>query len=567
MFNDKRVCYRCIRWHPLHQQERTRPLVRGGGRGVARAVCVECKHFRQPGQVPPRWHVGRLSHLRGTDCSRPTNPSASGSGSSKDDHKDRLHFIHSGKKVENSNSQLPLSWMHMSWLGSAGGCQWALICINTTMTNCPVCADSMVSSPPRVVFSEGALRPTQPESSLSLRLDMPNMSHTTKSDDVHVKTRLTMLGRLSTTPLVLYPTEAHVKLMEFLLQHLEGLSLGYPTNGVHARTLVGAKGTGKSTLLRHFVEVVEALHPEVVAAYVTCTDSGTEHLLLPVARHLVHLNIIDSHSSVDAAVDGSKLHDLIMQSLYEKGKKLLLVVDEMDQLYRCIPQDAATFIPARRSLSSLASLGDRGGSVCAVLLCGSSAVLPLLITANGSRDLGIVSEYPTVRGAPNFNGQKCSVFRLPGGLPSSLDTARVVCSSSSSLGDGSGSGACDDRKAPLALFIAGSTTRLLQRAQESYSLKVIDQADDTSTSTPTLSGRSKALYEAIMADLRVTNADSMESVCPQSWWRRCLGSPSSGPCPTNTLPSSGGRCVRQSLNPPVLQRTISPWSQLCSRRF
>lgn len=345
---------------------------------------------------------------------------------------------------------------------------------------------------PSVLFSNASLR--EPPSSLHV-----------KDASSDINTRLAELGRISSTPLVLFPTETHKDLAAFVLHHLNGLARpqGFPTNGVHGRTLLGAKGIGKSTLLRHIVEVSEVLHPNVVAAYVTCTDSSTEHLLLPVARHLVEIGVIDHLRSVEDAVEQSKLHDLIMEALHSKGKKLLLVVDEMDQLYRCVPNDPVTFVAARRSLSSLASLGDRGGSVCAVLLCGSSSVLPLLITANGSRNHGIVSEYPTVRGAPNLNGQKYSVVRVPGGLPSDLDTALAVCRS---LGDD-----CESQ-ARLALFIAGSTPRLLQSAHTSSSLKNVEQAVDSSMSSHALSGRSRAFYEAVMADLRDANADLMKSV-------------------------------------------------------
>jgi hypothetical protein len=357
-----------------------------------------------------------------------------------------------------------------------------------------------------VRFSDRELRP----SPASLRV---------LNRSVDIRERLSALGTLSATPQTLYPTDAYLELTEFLLDHVQGLSKprGFPMNGVHARVLLGAKGSGKTTLLRHFVEVTEVLFPDVVAVYVSCTDADHEHLLLPVARHLARVGIIRHDGDVDVALKENKLHELVLGSLEQSCRKLLLVVDELDQLYRCVPEDQEAYIPARRSLTSLACLGDVGGDVCAVLLCGSSAVLPLLITANGSRDDGIVREYPTVRGAPCLNGQKFRVLRLPGGLPTAMDTARVMRSSLAHQpvdGDDDGDGDDDDNewRARLALFIAGGSPRMLEAALGSFSLKRMEVVIESSVSSQALSDRSKAFYNAVMTALRAENEHLMKAV-------------------------------------------------------
>ena len=353
-----------------------------------------------------------------------------------------------------------------------------------------VTAARCTRSVPSIVCSDAALRP--PLAAVQCVKDA--------SKDMH--NRLQHLGALSCPPLGLFSTRAHMDLASFLLHHLEALARpqGFPSNGVHGRTIVGSQGIGKSTVLRHIVQVSQALHSNVVAVYVSCTDNSPTHILEPVALHLLAAGVIDHRRDVESAAVDNKLHDLLMTSLYLKKKKLLLVVDDMEQLYRCNPGDVDTFVAARRSLSSLASIGERGGSVCSVLLCGNSFFLPLLITANGSRDAAIVKEYPTVYGAPSLNGQRFSEVRIPGGLPIDLDMARAVCRT-------------DDAHARVALFVAGSMPPLLHRVPRSLSSHNVELGSGDTTSARQvfpLARRSRAFHAAVMTALRRANADVMK---------------------------------------------------------
>jgi hypothetical protein len=319
--------------------------------------------------------------------------------------------------------------------------------------------------------------------------------------------KLDALGQLTTPPLTLYHTTAHVALMEFLLRHVSRLSVaGFGRNGTHARTILGAKGIGKSTLLMQFVKVAGALFPNVIPVYVSYSEPRHDDLMVTVVQELVARDVMDADWA--SRVPDIELVSLVLGALKEKGKRLLLVVDEADQLYRVdhakLPVEAKA---ANKTLGRLAALGDRGGHWTAVLLCGSSSVLPLLITANGTRDAGIRAEYPGVVGAPNLNGTKFSEFRLVAGLPNDLRTAKAVCEGHRVGGDPP----ADEGTARLALFVAGSTPRYLEKAwTNGFSSLVI--AADASSSTLTLSGRSQMLYTAVIHELCRVNESWMRTM-------------------------------------------------------
>ena len=324
------------------------------------------------------------------------------------------------------------------------------------------------------------------------------------ASDVTVSEKLDALGRLTSPPVMLYHTSAHITLMDFLVHQTTCLNgAAFTRNGTHARTIVGAKGIGKSTVLTQFVRVAEAAFPNVIAVYASYSEPHYDDLMVPVVKELVKRGVMD----VDWAgrVPDNELVALVLGALRQSGKRLLLVVDEMDQLYRVdYAQNPDIAKAAYKTLGRLAALGDRGGEFTSVLLCGSSTVLPLLITANGSRDAGIRSEYPRVFGAPNLNGTKFPEFRLMGGLPNDLATAKIVCGSG--LPD-----AASDGKARLALFVAGSAPRYLLKAWTNrFSANLA--AADAAMSTQSLSGPTKGLYVEIIRELRRVNDSWMRAM-------------------------------------------------------
>jgi hypothetical protein len=327
--------------------------------------------------------------------------------------------------------------------------------------------------------------------------------------DAAMKSRLAALGKITTPPVHLYNTSAYLSLTNFLLHHVSTLNRGsFPDNGTHARTIVGPKGVGKSTLLRQLVTTAEAVFPNVVSVYVSHERPHRVELMVTLGLHLVDRGIIDS-ATMNDALRTDTLDDVVLESLMSKGKRLLLVVDEMDQLYRLdratSPDEARA---AFRTLGSLALMGSVGGSVSAVLLCGSSAVLPLLITANATRVASLRQEYPAVVGAPNLNGTKFPEVRVYAGLPTDLPTAQIVCEHIRGR-DGLPS---DTRIARLALFMAGGSPLLLEKAVFTGAVTPADRASAAVASTITLCGPASGLHLAIMDELQRLNKDLLRSL-------------------------------------------------------
>jgi Cdc6-like AAA superfamily ATPase len=217
-----------------------------------------------------------------------------------------------------------------------------------------------------VIFGDASLTP----STLSQRIADPK---------VPVEDRLRALREVTTHhPVDLYNTPAHLALSQFLLHHLKTLNRGtFPVNGTHARTIIGPQGMGKSTVLRQLVRAADVAFPKVISVYVSYEVPRREELIVTVARHLVDRGVMGPSTFADASRADS-LDDTVMDTLHSQGRRLLLVVDEIDHLYRVDhaknPQEAYA---AFRSLGSLALLGSVAGGVSKVLLCGSSTALPL----------------------------------------------------------------------------------------------------------------------------------------------------------------------------------------------
>lgn len=192
------------------------------------------------------------------------------------------------------------------------------------------------------------------------------------------------LGRASQPAQVIFETPAHFALTTQLVLHTSMLSRGafIGTNGMHARTIVGPKGVGKTTVLRQFVHVCEAAFPNVVPVYVTCgndfaTSPLSEQSILPlVATVLKKRDMISGETIASARLD---MYNAIVDALEAADKYVLLVVDELEELYRVKPVDARPSLSALRSLHNLSSIGNRELRIRSVLRpavriqCGASA--------------------------------------------------------------------------------------------------------------------------------------------------------------------------------------------------
>ena len=266
-------------------------------------------------------------------------------------------------------------------------------------------------------------------------------------------------------------TKTHHELLEALLWttlHLDN-NFFEGKRGISSGLFLGAKGTGKSTTLRTWTSLCPVLFPNVIPVFLNMNHVLDEESPNPTSNpaevNLAESSVLDivlrvladTHgiSPVPNATRGTR----ILSALRRAGRRALVIVDELDQLYRLKPappgtREAAAFDTAARSLATLTFLGDQASGLVSTILCGSSAVLPLLITCNG--DDSVRREFPRLEGAPNLNGTKFRSTRLHSNTPVDLEGALHVLFPKSVHDENA------RYQARLCMLCAGATPRALQ---------------------------------------------------------------------------------------------------------
>lgn len=220
-----------------------------------------------------------------------------------------------------------------------------------------------------------------------------------------------------------YNTEAHKGIYSRLISQSNTLVKdGYVNRmGENCITLVGAKGIGKTTSLKTFVTLSKYVVPGFYAIYVSLNnilidkDLSSKTLLTVVVKILRGLGVEIRDMTADEVHTG--LH--LVNVLLEKKIKLLLLIDELDQLYK-IKEKVAL-----ENLHELSFLGNQSTGTVSVIVCGSSAMMEFLITTNASQS--IRDEFPLLTmGAPNLNGTKFQTRRVSSNLPIDLITTGIL---------------------------------------------------------------------------------------------------------------------------------------------
>jgi hypothetical protein len=209
--------------------------------------------------------------------------------------------------------------------------------------------------------------------------------------------------------LPLFETEAHAALLDILVAHTRALAsgtfVGY--NGPSCRTLVGSRGIGKSAMLRAFASIASSLFPGVIALYISGEGIATArspfasaHLdgLIATAAHSRGVNLLQHPHGIDAA-------------LRKAGLRVLVLLDEVDDLYRVSAQQPAALRNVSETLGLLSILGGGTSGLYCVLLCGSSSSTYALVCGRA----GYLGEkFPLVKlGTPDLNSTRFHRLRLP----------------------------------------------------------------------------------------------------------------------------------------------------------
>ena len=222
----------------------------------------------------------------------------------------------------------------------------------------------------------------------------------------------------------LYDTESHRLLVKELDRRLRALDNGSQIghNGAGTRCFVGAKGIGKSTIMENFTRAT----PKLASVNTTCCYISFNNIVS--SSRFESRTVMDVLNEEIRKVLGQKHEKYVdsqsfAQYLYDNNHQVLLLVDELDQLYRQgNSQHVALY---RKNLSELAYIGDDTSGVMACVVCGSSAVLPQLITS--TVPVGLENEF-TLKDLPNLNGTKYRSTRIPSILPTNLKDATYMMS-------------------------------------------------------------------------------------------------------------------------------------------
>ena len=222
----------------------------------------------------------------------------------------------------------------------------------------------------------------------------------------------------------IYTTHTNGILYDILLSQAMNLSKGLYKNrqGESSSTMVGAKGIGKTTSLKTFTNICKFIVPNVYVLYISFINIMSHEWLREKSLTAVIILILEELGVSISLLEAEKhfsLHEYLISFLLTKKMKLMLLVDELDQLYR------SQMDVRLKTLYDLAFIGNQPSGTLSTIICGSSSTLELLITGN-ARPI-IRSEFPLLdMGAPNLNETKFLTKRVYSPVPTDLTSVAVV---------------------------------------------------------------------------------------------------------------------------------------------
>lgn len=253
------------------------------------------------------------------------------------------------------------------------------------------------------------------------------------------------------TNYTIYQTDAHKGIYNRLLAQSNSLVNDSFTNrqGENCITLIGAKGIGKTTSLKTFVTLSKYVVPNLYAIYISLNNIQIDKDLKDKTVLTVVLEMMKSLGfPLRDRADEDHIGHYLVAILREQKAKLLLLIDELDQLYK------STDKVALLDLHELSYLGNQPTGTVSVIVCGSSAMMEHLITTNASQP--IREEFPLLSaGAPNLNGTKFQTRRVVSYLPTDLVTISILAEKSLTNSN--------IKWIRLVAFVAGASARSVGR--------------------------------------------------------------------------------------------------------
>lgn len=227
-------------------------------------------------------------------------------------------------------------------------------------------------------------------------------------------------GLSNSISLPLLNTESHLVLLAALVQRAEQLDarLYEHHNGIACRSLLGARGIGKTNVILAFIHACAAAFPDVIPLYVSCAELSKSSSFKTMDLEALMIATARAHGVVVDESEGAfALTEALEKAAGKRGKRMLIAVDEIDELYKVDSSEPALRQHALDSLRYLQGLGNQKSGRYAVLLCGSSASTYSLISQNVDEHLQ--RKFPLLSSAPHLNDIKF----MPLPIPSALCTA------------------------------------------------------------------------------------------------------------------------------------------------
>lgn len=221
----------------------------------------------------------------------------------------------------------------------------------------------------------------------------------------------------------LFDTRAHRDIFSILLSMSDSLSNGRYRNqrGICCSTLAGAKGIGKTISLQAFTKICKKIFPNIYTVYISFNNILCERNRLQYTS-LISILMTEIEKSVGILIPQGNQHqplcELLIEYLMKNNINILVLVDELDQLYKSELESSLV------TLHDLAYLGNQPSGRVSILVCGSSSMMEYLIRANGDSD--VKEEFPLLKNAPNLNGTKFLTKRAYSSLPTDLQTVATI---------------------------------------------------------------------------------------------------------------------------------------------
>lgn len=220
----------------------------------------------------------------------------------------------------------------------------------------------------------------------------------------------------------IYSTKAHAGMYNILLAQAINLQNGNYVNrqGESSSTMVGAKGIGKTTSLKTFAHICRDIVPGIYVMYVSFSNIMSNEWLTSKSIVLIIIELFkDMEVDIEVPENSRSSCEALVRYMKMSGIKLMLLVDELDQLYKVKEQVCLA------TLHDLSYFGNQPTGTMSTIVCGSSSMMEFLITANANANLRM--EFPLLdMGAPNLNETKFLTKRVYSNAPTDLSAVATL---------------------------------------------------------------------------------------------------------------------------------------------